>query len=238
MKYKRDLAAVKAELVKNSAGQLVCKSACRIQTPVRFVEKGLSKIGVRTYVFGWLPIILESGEYLVMNACARIEITPDQTSMVTIDDVDYYEFKFDAGSVVFPTDDVVQDDKIIYFIVDEMLFKAKVPWYMNYDDLGKLLDSARHYADSRAAKVLEVIELMASVVARLKEDEGKYLRHFSNTLKSNLLDQAQFIPLESVHLSVTGTVNRITGNYFEPAIEGALVQPSKKADNVEKILRA
>lgn len=238
MKYKRNPDKIKSELVKNQSGQVVCKSACRIQTPVRFVEKGLSSIGVRTYIFGWAPLILESGDYAVMNACARIEINPSQMSMITIDDVDYYEFKFDAGTVVFPTDDVVQDDKIIYYIVDELIFKAKVPWFMNYDDVGKLLDSARDYADSRASEVLEVIELLASVVARAKNDERIFTRHQLKTLKSAIEDHTQFIPMDSVHLSVSGTINRIAGNYFEPAIEGALVEPSKKADNVEKILRA
>ena len=237
-KLRRKPEAVLASLVKNSAGQVITRSACTIHTPVRFVERKLSLIGVRNYVFGWLPIILESGDYSVMNVCGRLEIKPDRVKMITIDDVDYYEFQFDAGSGVFQSDDVVQDDKIIYFIVDEMIFQAKAPWFMDYNDLGKLFDSAGYYAESRAAEVLEVVELLASVIARHKNDEGQYLRHFASTLKDKLLENAQFIPLASVHLTVTGTINRIGGNYFEPAVEGALIQPSRKADNVEKVLRA
>jgi uncharacterized protein (DUF1015 family) len=64
---------------------------------------------------------------------------PDRTTMTTINDEDYYEFHFDPGSIIFPTDMVVQDDKIIYFIVDEIYFQAKVPWYINYNDLCNLL---------------------------------------------------------------------------------------------------
>lgn len=238
MNFKRNPEKVRNEVVVNSGGQLIAKSACRIHTPVRFVEKDLSRVGVRTYVFGWLPIILDSGDYMVMNVCARVETTPTSYTMVEIDGTDYYEFYYEAGSVIFPTDNVVQDDKIIYFIIDEMIFQAKKPWYMDYNDLGCLLDSSKHYADSRAAAVLEVIELATSVIARLKGNEEKYLRHEIDTLKDKLLEHADFIPLTSVHLTVTGTVNRIAGNYFEPAIEGALVTPSKKTDTVEQILRA
>lgn len=237
-KFKRNPDLVKAGLVVNEAGQVITRAACRIHTPVRFVERKLSIIGVRTYVFGWLPLILESGDYSVMNVCGRLEINPDRVTMISIDDVDYYEFQFDPGSIVFQSSDVVQDDKIIYFIVDEMIFQAKAPWYMDYNDLGKLFDSAGYYADSRASEVLEVTELLTSVIARDKNNEGTYLRHLVSTLKDKLTDHAQFIPLTSVHLTVTGTINRIGGNYFEPAIEGALIQPSRKVDNVEKVLRA
>lgn len=236
--YVRNATKVKAELVRNEAGQVICKSACRIHTPVRFVEKDLSRIGVRTYLFGSFPIILETGAYAVTNICGRVEISPSRVSMITIDEVDYYEFIFEAGDVVITTDDILQDDKIIYFVLDELVFQAKVPWYLDYDDMGKLLDSAKHYADSGAASVLETVECLISVIARPKNDNEVYLRSQVDALKDLGPDNIQFIPLTSVHLTVSGTVNRIAGSYFEPALEGALVSPSKKADNVEKILRA
>lgn len=238
MKYKRDAVAVKKELVKNQAGQTICKSGCRIHTPVRFVDRGLSVTDVRTYVFGQHALTLENGTYAVMNVCARMEISPSSVTMIEIDGADYYEFCFDPGTVVYKTDLVVQDDKIIYFVIDEMIFQAKVPWYIEYDDLGNLFSSARHYADSKAADVLEVIELLVAIIARNSNDETQYIRHAKEKLKKMLPEDIQFIPLSSVHLTVTGTVNRIAGNYFEPAIEGALVTPSKKIDNVERILRA
>ena len=238
MKYVRNPNKVKAELVQNAGGQIICRSACRIHTPVRFVERDLSRIGVRTYVFGSFPIILESGDYSVMNICARVEISPTRTTMVTIDEVDYYEFQFDAGSVVITTNDILQDDKIIYFVLDELVFQAKVPWYLGYDDMGCILDSAKQYADSGAASVLETLETLISVIARPKNNNEVYLRSQLDSLKDLGPDNIQFIPLTSVHLTVSGTVNRLAGSYFEPAVEGALVSPSKKSDNVEKILRA
>jgi hypothetical protein len=51
-------------------------------------------------------------------------------------------------------------------------------------------------------------------------------------------NKVQYVPMESVYLSVPGTINRISGAYFEPAVEGALVHPSKSVDNMQRILRA
>lgn len=238
MNYKRNPDKLREQLVKTASGQIFCKTDCYIHTPVRYVEKKLSSIGVRTYVFGWAPVILVTGEYCVLNICGRIEINPYKVNMVTINGADYYEFFFPANTPIIVTENVVQDDKIIYFIVDEHDFLAKVPWFMNYEDVGKLLDSSRKYADSRAAEVLEVPEVMAAVMGRDKDDERVYLRHVLDKYKNKASENVQFVPLTSVHLSVTGAINRIAGNFFEPAVEGEIVSPSKNVDEIEKLLRA
>lgn len=237
MKYTRNPEKVNAELVENDAGQVICKSDIFIHTPVRFVEKGLSVIGVRSYVFGWHPIILASGDYAVSDICGRLEINPGSVKMITIDDTDYYEFFFPAGSIVVSSGDVVQDDKIIYYILDELHFQSKVPWFMTDNDLSRSLNSAREYADSRAAEVPEVMELMVAVASRDKNDPTSYLRHSQDKYKDKTSANAEFVPLTSVHLSVTNTIDRIAGNYFEPAVQGVLVSPSKKSNTVERILR-
>lgn len=237
MKYVRDAAAVMANIAINSAGQTIAKSKVSIQTPVRFVERGLSVVGIRTYVFGVAPLILADGRYGVLNVCARMEITPDRTTMTTINDEDYYEFHFDPGSIVFPTDLVVQDDKIIYFIVDEIYFQAKVPWYINYNDLCNLLASAPEFADFGAAANLEVSEMFASVVARPKGQTETFLRTVLKSAKDVKTTEAEYVGMKNVYSTVSGTMNRIAGNYFEPAVEGALVQPSKQIDDIQRILR-
>lgn len=237
MSYTRNPEKVSRELVTNDSGQVICKSDVRIHTPVRFVEKELSVIGVRTYVFGWHPIILASGDYAVCDIPGRLEITPAATTMVTVDGEDYYEFFFPAGNIVVSSGNVVQDDKIIYFIIDELHFQSKVPWFMDDNDLCRSLINVAEYADSKAGEVMEVLELMVAISSRDKENPNQFLRHLQDIYKDKLSKQATFVPLTSVHLSVTNTIDRIAGNYFEPAIEGVLVNPSKKANTVEKILR-
>jgi hypothetical protein len=238
MKYVRVADAILKNTQTNEAGQTIAKSHLRIQTPVRFVEKGLSVIGVRTFVFGWMPIILDDGRYGVVNMAARVEISPDRTTMVTINEVDYYEFHFEPGSIVFPTNQVVQDDKIIYFMLDELHFQAKVPWYMNFNDLCKLLDTSEEFADFGGAKDLEVGEMFASVVGRPKDQVETFLRMTLKTKEDYSIEKTEFVGMNSVYSSVSGTMNRIAGSYFEPSVEAAIVQPSKQIDDVQLILRA
>ncbi len=238
MKYVRDKDKVIKALAKDGQGRRIAKAPLRIHTPVRFVEKGLSIIGLRTYVYGAMPIIMEDGSYLVSNICGRVEISPTQTKIITIDDIDYYEFSFDKDTVVFPSGRVVQDDKIIFFVLDELIFLAKVPWYLAYDDVCNLFTTAKEFADFGGATVQEITEAFGSIIARPKTDHDKFLRLVAKTPSDVLADKIQYVPMESVYLSVPGTVNRISGSHFEPAIEGALTQPSKTVDNMQRILRA
>lgn len=75
-------------------------------------------------------------------------------------------------------------------------------------------------------------------MGRDKDDERVYLRHVLDKYKNKASENVQFVPLTSVHLSVTGAINRIAGNFFEPAVEGEIVSPSKNVDEIEKLLRA
>lgn len=45
--YKRNPERVKKDLITTPEGQVITKSGCRIHTPVRCVDRGLSVIGVR-----------------------------------------------------------------------------------------------------------------------------------------------------------------------------------------------
>ena len=132
---------------------------------------------------------------------------------------------------------LVQDDKIIYFIVDEIYFQAKVPWYINYNDLCNLLASAPEFADFGAAANLEVSEMFASAVARPKGQTETFLRTVLKSAKDVKTTEAEYVGMKNVYSTVSGTMNRIAGNYFEPAVEGALVQPSKQIDDIQRILR-
>lgn len=238
MKYIRNKDKVMAALAKDASGRRIAKADLRIHTPVRFVERGLSVLDVRIYVYGCMPIILDDGTYLVSNICGRVEITPTKTKIITIDEVDYYEFLFEKDTVVFPSDRVVQDDKIVFFIIDELAFQAKVPRYMGYDDICNMLTTAKEFSDFGGAGTQETLEMFGSIIARQKSDTDKFLRFTAKTLADIQADKIQYVPMESVYLSVPGTINRITGNNFEPAIEGALTQPSKTVDNMQRILRA
>lgn len=237
-KYRRHAPAVLAQLTVNEAGQVLTKAKCKIQVPVRFSEIGLGQIGIETYTYGLFPLILESGDYAVCNVTALFELNPSKLAMVTIDEVEYHEFHFDAGTVVFKSTDLVKRETLIYNVFDEFIFKGKIPWYVEYDDVGKLFDTAKKHAGSNVGNNAEVIEFVASMISRNKDDRTKFLRETIKSYKDTTIDKIDYVPLASVFWSVNSTMNKLAGSYFNDGVTSALVNPSERAHKIEKILRA
>lgn len=233
---KRNPERVLKDLVLTPSGQYVTRSGCRIHTPVRTEDRGLTVIDVRTYVFGQFAILLDNNDYAYNNAICRVEINPSSTRIVTIEEKDYYEFYFEPGTVVIKTNQVVMDDKILYYVLDEFVFQAKIPWYMNYDDRLKLFLNVGRYVGLKAGDIPEILEAMVSITAKSITDESLFLRQVLKSYSDT--EKIVNIPFSSVQESVQGTIDKLAGNYFEPAITGALTSPSQRANRFERILRA
>lgn len=236
-KYKRNPDLVKSMLVKNKSDQILTKVNCKIQVPVRYSTVGLGQVGLDTYILGLFPIILESGDYTVCNVNALVELNPSKVTVVTIDDVEYHEFFFEKETVVIKNTNLVKREDLMYSIFSEFIFKGKIPWFVEYNDLGKLFDTAESHAGSRVNKNLEVIEFIASLITRSKQDRSKYIRNIGNIPSDFSLDKIDYVPLSSIFYSVTNTVNKISGSYFKDGVTSALVNPTTKVEKIEKILR-
>lgn len=237
-KYKRDAAHVLSHLVENPAGQILTKTACKIQVPVRFSEVGLGDIGINTYTYGLFSIIMETGEYAVCNVNAIVELNPFKLSITTIDEVDYHEFFFDKGDVVIKTTDLIKKETLLYNVFDEFIFKGKIPWYVEYEDLGKLFDTAKYHAGSNVGINLEVIEFIASMVSRSKQDRTQYIRLAGEQYKDFSLETIDYVALKSVFYSVNSTINKLAGSYMADGIVSALVIPTTRVEKIESILRS
>jgi len=233
----RDPQTVLANLVENKSGQVLTKVPCKIQVPARFATVGLGQIGIDVFTYGCFPIILETGEYSVCNVNALVSLNPYKVLTINIDDVDYNEFHFEAGQVVINTTDLVKKDTLLYFVFDEFIFKGKVPWYVEYEDLGKLFDTSQLHAGSNIGQRLEVIELIASMISRPKNDRSKYIRLSATKYADLSIDKVSYVPLNSVFYSVNTTINKLTGNYFSDGVTSALVTSTHEVQKIESILR-
>jgi hypothetical protein len=237
MKFTRN-SACKSKLVDNGKGQILTKENCKIQVPFRYSTRNLGEVGMTTRVYGCFPVIFENGEYTLCNVTSVMELNPFKTSVIQIDEIEYHLFEFKAGDVVIKNTSVVKDDLLIYNIFDEFIFKGKLPWYLGYEDLGKIFDTAELNAGSNVAANYEVIELIASMVTRTANDRTRYIRTVAESYADTADSKIEYVPLSSVFYSVNSTVNKIAGSYFNDGVISALVTPTTKVDKIETILRA
>lgn len=233
----RDAAKVLGQLSDLPGKPVIAKSDLVLQIPVRFTEIDLAQIGSNTFVYGFAAIILETGEYAVLSVTALLELGKAIVDKSTIHDVDYFNFHFKAGDVIFKTKDLVCRSSLIFNALKEFIFSGKVPWYASYDDIGKLFDTAKKHTKTKAEILPSVNEFMAAYIARDKNNRIKFLRETSKT-KDEFKKNLAWVPMKSVFWSAPGTVNKIAGAYFQDGIVSAMVNPSEQTEKIESILRA
>lgn len=238
LKLTRNPEKVKACLKELPSGQLLVTESCKIQVPKRFEDRDLASIGNDTYIYGIYALILEDGSYTVSNIMAMVKINPFKILEVKIDEVSYYEFYFEANSIMVETTHLVRRNLLMFNVIDEFLFQGNVPWYIEYEDLGKILDTSEFHADSKVGQNFEVTELIASFLARVKENRVQYYRTSIEDYSDLKTNKPVFVALKSVFYSATNTLNKLAGSYFNDGVVSALVTPTQNVERIESLLRA
>lgn len=233
---KRDSQAITANLKKLPDGRVVCLEACKIHIPARFEEKNMAYLGMENYILGLYAMIV-GDKYAVSAINAMIPIDPTTVEKVKINGDTYLEFHFNKGAVVFKSLKLVKTDSIPYKIYDEMFSKGYIPWYMGYEDLAKVFDTAKYHTGANIGQNKEITELIVSLIARDKQDKTKYYRTTIDSLEDIQKKPPEFISLRNVTYSATNTTNRLGGSYMSVGIIGALNNPSDRPERIETLLR-
>lgn len=239
MKLTRDPKAVSANFQINSAKQVICKNTCFIQCPKSFFDNGLGTLGSDIKIYGCFAVILETGQYALVNTTAMFSVAPTAINIKMVDGDEYYEFMFAKDSVIFKTTGLLSQSKIIYEPFQNFLSMGRVPWYVSYDDHGKLFDTAPKFAGFGSVRNPEVMEFLTAMCARKANDtKNQFLRLTIDRYSEGDAGSVDFVPMGSVIATVRSSLNKIAGAYAQDGIISAIVSPSDKVGTVEKILRA
>lgn len=235
-KWIRDAAKVKGVLKEQADGSMTTTRPCAIYIPKRFSEKGLAEIGIGTDIIGIFALVVDDEYYSVSNANAMMQISPDVISTVKFGDEPYLEFKFEAGSVVFRSLNLIVTDTLVYTIFDEIFAKGRSPWYLEYEDLARLFESSDHHAGLRLSQNHTALEMMAASIVRDSKDLSKYYRHVVRSYEDLKTNPPTVIPQRSIVLGATNTTTYLVGSYWEEGLSGALTNPSTELEPIEDLL--
>lgn len=239
MKYTRDPKAVRQNFEVNKAKQVICKNPCYIQIPVSYVKDELATLGADIQIYGLFAVILESGQMSVVNTTAMFSIAPTATNVKIVDGAEYYEFFFAKDSVVFKTTGLLSNSKLIFNPFDTFFFSGRVPWFVSYEDHGRIFDTAPKFAGFNSLKNPEVMEFLTAACARkANDDSNEFLRIMIKNYGDGDPGGVEFVPLSSVITTVKSSLNKITGAYAQDGIISAIVSPYDKVGTMEKIVRA
>ena len=230
----RDPVSVKKDLVTHKDGTVSAKKDCTITIPLLWEEKDLFLRGDSVLITAICPIIIDD-KYAVLSVMSRIVTDPVTISTVTINDMDYVLLYYDVGDRILARHEVVKDDGLPYKIFDTIIDKGKVPWYLSYEDLGKLFDTSKSYSGLGINVDHAIFEMVASLIARDKNDRSKFYRHAVN---KSLKSEPTFIPMRSVQYGASNTTAKLIGAYWSEGLTSALVHPSERKELIEDLLRS
>jgi len=236
-KLTRDASKVHAALKELDDGSVITTKGCKILVPGRFAEQQLAVLGTETNICGIFAIVVDDQFFGVSSAMAMMRIEPTITNTIKIEDEDYLEFVFDPGCTVISSTELVKSDTFIYLIYSEIIAKGNVPWFMNYEDMGRLFESAPHHAGVSVGANFAVIEMIMAAISRSEKDRTKYFRHQLNSMQDLEKEVPAFIPLRSVTYGASNTTAKLIGAYWEEGLTSALVNPTETVEPIEGLLR-
>ncbi len=227
---------IHAALVELPDGRVITKTGCKIYIPIRYAERKLAYIGNEIYILGIYAITVEDKYYGVSLLNTMIPIDPVETNKIKIDGEGFYEFVFSPGNTVFKTTHLVKTDALVYRIYDEFLAMGHIPWFIGYEELGHIFDSAKEFAGANVGTNPEVTQLIASILARDPNDRTKYYRTTVNTPEDLVANPPVYVALKSVQYSATNTTTKLGGSYFQQGVISALINPSERTEVIESLL--
>lgn len=226
-----------SKLIKERAdGSVTALQDCKIIIPRRFLTSHLATEGASPTILGAFALV-SGDKYTVFQVNAMVSISPDEVNSIQIDEEYYVEYIFYAGATVINTVQLIKDKVILYYIYYEFSSLGKMPVYMDYDkDAGEMFDSSVKHAGSGYGCDRAIVAIHIALRARDPKAIGTAWRHSVKSMEELKGVRPVMVGARNVSVAVQGTVNQVTGSHIGEGITGAIVDPSKKSNTLERIL--
>lgn len=217
-------------LITTKGEKIYCKEKCIIEYPAWYENKGMGGSGEEVSLYGIFTIIV-GDKYSVSLIPTLMTSSPIDVSEIERDGVVYKQLKFGNGDPIINNKRVVKYVLKTYDFFETFFMRAKIPWFIEYEDLVSCMDNLVKYAGSDVGKSFVANELITSFVSRSARDKGVYYRQVDGT------GEISYVDLMNVYHSVTSTVGKLAGNYLQDSIVSALVQKNEGETKLEKHMR-
>jgi len=236
-KLKRNPTAINKSF-KIIGSSTVTKEELYVLIPARYESKNLVVYKDKVRVISVYCIVNGNGDYAVINVPVFAELSPIKISNVDIDGQVYKMLHFEKDSIFIENNTLVRQDSFMYNLFNEFYIQGKIPWFLNYSDVGKIFKSAKKFADSNIGNNIVALDMLTSVICRSTKNSKLYFRQDIKTKEDVLKQEPLFVGLLSIYHSFNNTTNKLVGSYLAEGINSALIDHEEESTNIEDILRA
>lgn len=212
------------------------KQNLKIYFPKRYLNGKLGNLDERFNTVAMFAVVLEDGSWDFHSACSIIPLTPKTSSLVKINQVDYYELGWEAGDVICPNLNLVQRSNLAFEIYDEFITKTRLPPYMDSIDHSNLLDSLQPFTGVDLGANFALLRIYNATTSRNPKDRTQPARELYEKQSDFHMMEVDRIALRSVAYVADNTSSRLLGSYLAQGLNSALVNPSENIEEIEQIL--
>lgn len=210
--------------------KIYCKEKCIIEFPKWYEEKGLAEIGEEVNYYGIFSINI--GEKYSVSIIPTLCISkPIMINEIEREDVKYIQLIFGKDDCILENNKVIKHGRLSYNFFETFFLYARVPWFVEYEDLVKIMDNAKTYAGSGLGDNYIANELITSFITRSKKDKRVFYRQI------NGVGEKEYVDLMNPFYSVKSNLNKLAGSYFNNSLVSAIVQPNKNSSKLEELVR-
>lgn len=233
----RNSAKVYAAISATDTNEVVALKPIKVYIPARYKQADMAKFENENTFVGICAFVVDDTYYAVSCVTAVMRTEPTAINDVIIDDVEYVEMSYEPGSRVIANTNLVKVDSLLYRIYDEFISKGRQPWFMGYEDLGKLFANSQYYSGKKIGNNPQILEMIAATICRSPSDIKKYYRQMVESKEENLTNPPVVIPLRSVSIAATNAIAKLMGPYFDENVTSTLISPGQRVERVERLLR-
>ena len=224
----RDAKQISSQLY-TKGEKIYCKQKTIIEFPKWYEDKELASIQEVAYIYGIFAIII-GDKYSVSVIPTLIPTIPILVNEIEREEVIYTQFVYGKDDCIIENINVVKHDILSYNFFETYFMYAREPWYVEYEDLIKIMDNLVPYAKSNVGDSHISSELVVSYITRSKGNRKQFYRQVEGKSKY------EYVDLMNVYSSVFSTTNRLAGGYFTNGMVSSLVQPSKTVSKIETLV--
>lgn len=234
---KRNPAAILSAVLDNDKDSTwVAKSDIKIIFPKRYINNKLGFIDSRFNVLGFFCLILPNGDFTVANICGILPLTPEESTVIKMNGVDYYELSWSKGAIICPDQNVVLKSTLAFEIYDEFIAKTRIPPYMDSVDHSKLFDTLQDFTGVNLGADNAILKVYNATTTRSVKDRTVHARLDYKTQADFAIAPVDRIPLRNVAYGADNTTARLLGSYASQGFNSSLVNPSETTEDVEVVL--
>lgn len=213
-------------LISIKGDKVYCSKRCSIEFPSWYFDKNMGGMGRDISYIGIASIIVDN-KYCITTIPTIVRSNPIDMSQVERGGQQYTRLEFGPGDPIFSNTHVVKETLMSYDFFNHFFLRTKVPWFIEYDDMVKLMNNLMYYAGSGVGKSPIGNELAVSFITRDAKNPENFFR------QTGMTGEYVFIDLMDVYLSVRNVIDRLTGGYFKDALVGSLLDDPQDPTNLE-----